>query len=573
VPTNLFSIKKPNQALKTSYNESPNVAIGKDKWERDAAAQLVSDFETRDQTISQRDFAKMADVPRSTLRHWLARKNSIDAHPVLIEFFENPVGIAFLHRMVTAAHVSFTKNGTASIHNISDFLDKSGLSPFVASSYSSQRRVSKQMDDNIIQFGEIEDKRLGQQMPTKTITLCEDETFHPEICLVAIEPVSNFILVERYAIDRKTKTWDEAVCDALKNLPVEVIQVASDEGRSLISHALKGLKVHHSPDCFHVSYEVGRGTCGALMSKVRKAEKEHEDAIKQTHEIEHEKEKFDGAEKRPRGRRPHFEKRIEQAKQTEQQAKDDLEQARLNHETVLSEKAEIGRVYHPYDLKTGKRQGSETVSELLSECFDKIHNATIDLSDRCKDRVKKAQRVVGDMVATIAFFFKMIDIYLDNMQLSVRDKYLMHKYLIPGHYLKLAASKERDVDRKADLFEKAKELLSIIEELENLGEVSSDCKIEKLEKAARDCAQIFQRSSSCVEGRNAQLALRHQGIHRLSNQHLQALTVMHNYYVRRRDGTTAAGRFFEAKPNDLFEFLLDRMDYPARPRNRQKLAA
>ena len=422
--------------METSYNELPTVAIPKkDKWERTDAAKLVSDYETRDQTISQRNFAERTDVPRSTLRYWLARKNSIDAHPVLIEFFENPVGIAFLHRLITAAHVSFTKNGTASIHNISDFLEKSGLSPFVASSYSSQCRVSKQLDDNIIQFGKIEDKRLGQEMPGKIITLCEDETFHPEICLVAIEPVSNFILVERYAMDRKTKTWDEAVFEALENLPVEVIQVASDEGLSLISHALKGLKVHHSPDCFHVIYEIGRGTCGALMSKVRKAEKEHENAIKQTLKIECEKEKFDGAEKRPRGRRPHFEEKIKQAKQEEKQLKKDLEQARLNHETVRSAKAEIGKVYHPYNLESGQKQDSETVSGLLSDCFDEIHKATTDLSDRCKDRVNKAQRVMGDMVATIAFFFKMIDIYLENMQLSDHDRRLMNNYLIPGHYL------------------------------------------------------------------------------------------------------------------------------------------
>ena len=149
----------------------------------------------------------------------------------------------------------------------------------------------------------------------------------------------------------------------------------------------------------------------------------------------------------------------------------------------------------------------------------------------------------------------------------------MHNYLIPGHYLKLAAMKERDVDRKADLFEKAQGLLSIVDDLKAFAKASSDRKMEKLEKAARDCAQIFQRSSSCVEGRNAQLALRHQGIHRLSNTHLHALTVMHNYYDRRRDGTTAAERLFEAKPNDLFEFLLNRMDYPARPRNLMKLAA
>ena len=180
---------------------------------------------------------------------------------------------------------------------------------------------------------------------------------------------------------------------------------------------------------------------------------------------------------------------------------------------------------------------------------------------------------MGDMVSTIAFFFKTINIYFENMKLSDRDRCLMSNYLIPGYYLELAASKERDVDVKADIFKKARELLSIVDSLEDPGEVSSDCKIEQLEKAARDCAQIFQRSSSCVEGRNAQLALRHQGIHRLSNRHLQALTVMHNYYIRRRDGTTAAERLFEAKPNDLFEFLLDRTDYPARPRNCLKLAA
>ena len=102
---------------------------------------------------------------------------------------------------------------------------------------------------------------------------------------------------------------------------------------------------------------------------------------------------------------------IEQSKQEEQQIKEDLEQARLNYETVRNAKAEIGKVYHPYNLKTGQKQDSETVSKLLSNCFDEIHTATTGLSDRCKERVDKAQRVMGDMVSTIAFFFKTIDIY------------------------------------------------------------------------------------------------------------------------------------------------------------------
>jgi hypothetical protein len=110
--------------------------------------------------------------------------------------------------------------------------------------------------------------------------------------------------------------------------------------------------------------EIGKGTCGALMSKVKKAEKEYEKAIKQIQQIEQEKERFDTADKRPRGRRPHFEKKIELAETQQQQAKESLDQARLNHETVHSAKAEIGKVYHPYNLESGQRQDSETVSSI-----------------------------------------------------------------------------------------------------------------------------------------------------------------------------------------------------------------
>ena len=94
--------------------------------------------------------------------------------------------------------------------------------------------------------------------------------------------------------------------------------------------------------------------------------------------------------------------------------------------------------------------------------------------------------------------------------------------------------------------------------------------IKMLKKTAEECAQIFQRSSSCVEGRNAQLSLRHHGIHRLSNKCLKAQTIIHNYYTRNRDGTTPAERLFNSKHADLFGWVLGKMDYPARPRNHLK---
>jgi hypothetical protein len=51
-----------------------------------------------------------------------------------------------------------------------------------------------------------------------------------------------------------------------------------------------------------------------------------------------------------------------------------------------------------------------------------------------------------------------------------------------------------------------------------------------LERVSAECADLFQRSSSCVEGRNAQLALQHHSRHRLSDRKLAALTAVHNYF-------------------------------------------
>ena len=559
--------------MSKQYNDSIRVASERIQWERDDVASKIVDFEQARHKQSQRQFAIEQGVCRSTLQHWLARKESIDASPILIEFLESPIGTAFLHRIVTAAHFVFTKDGVASIHNVSTFLNLSGLSPFVASSYSTQQRISNKMDDSMIEFEEFVRPELSQNMPAKKISLAEDETFHPQICAVSMEPVSNFIVVEKYVENREGETWNRVVLQALRDLPVEVIQVASDEGRGLINHTIKGLNAHHSSDCFHVPHEIGKGTSGALASAVKKAEKEYETTVKQTQKKIDLKENYDNQPKRPPGRRPGFEKKIELAKENEHQAKSNLEVSRQNQETVRNAKAEIGKVYHPYNTETGAKQDSQKVSELLESCFENINEATKDLSDRCKQRVEKAHRVVKNMVATIAFFFRMIDLYMDNMQILDRDRQLMHDYLIPGFYLRQVARKEKDAERKSRISEMSQELLSILTQQDGPFSEYTENDIKILEKAAEECAQIFQRSSSCVEGRNAQLSLRHHGIHKLSDRSLKAQTIVHNYYRRNRDGTTPAERFFEAKHIDLFEWLLEKMDYPARPQHRLRKAA
>ncbi len=554
------------------YNDSIRDASEKIQWQRDDVAAKIVDFEQAREKQSQRQFAIEQGVSRSTLQHWLARKDCIDASASLIDFFESPVGTAFLHRIVTAAHFAFTKDGVASIHNVSTFLKLSGLSPFVASSYTSQQRVCKQMDESIIEFEQFVQPQLSQNMPAKKITLAEDETFHPQICAVAMEPVSNYIIVEKYVANREGGTWNQVVSEGLEGLPVQVIQVTSDQARGLINHATKGLDAHHSSDCFHVAYEIGKGTSGALAAAVKKAEKHYEASVQQTQKQVSKQQNYDNQSKRPVGRRPNFEKKIELAKEEQNQAQSKLEIAKQNQETVSNARSEIGKIYHPFDVQTGAKQDAQKVNELLQSCFANIQEAIEDLSDRSKQRVDKAHRVVKHMVATIAFFFSMVEVYMDNAQISAHDRQLMHDYLIPGFYLKRVAAKQKDAERKSLILQKARQLLSILTQPDGPFCEYNQEDVNRLEKVAEECARIFQRSSSCVEGRNAQLSLRHHGIHKLSDRSLKAQTVVHNYYRRNRDGTTPAERFFGANHMDLFEWLLDKMDYPARPRKRTKAA-
>lgn len=559
--------------MNSTYKDSSQKANRKIQWSRDDISRKIIDFACRKNEISQRKFAQENRIPRTTFQSWLNRIDRINADPELIAFFESPAGVQFLHLLIYALHFEFTKVGCASIHNICNFLELSGLSQFIAASYGAHQKISDKMDSILIKFGQMEQERLSKDMLIKMITLCEDETFNPWICLVGIEPVSNFILVEEYASDRSGKTWNEAVANSLSNLPVRVLQGTSDEAKGLIHHVTKGLMGHHSPDVFHVLYEISKGTSGALASVVRSTEKEHEKCVEETRNALESREKYENLEKRPIGRRPDFEKRIEKARENDQKVKDRLDQARHKQETVKNAKVEISRVYHPYNPITGEKQDPHVVSKLLDCCFDRIRQASESLSDRCKKRIDKAYRVTDKMTATIAFFFLTIASFVEELNISSEKQDLIHTRLIPGYYLQKVAEKEKDLERREIIRQKSKELLSILDDSNGPFSDCSNKELERIIKTAKECSGIFQRSSSCVEGRNAQLSLRHHGMHRLSNRKLKALTVIHNYYLKRPDGTTAAERFFERKPIGMFDWLLDNMPLPARPRSKRKIAA
>ena len=169
------------------------------RWKRSQSVQLLEQALQHDDQPSLRDFAAEHDLPPSTLCYWKRRRDALPAAAALRDFFESSAGLAFLRALVLAAHVVFQQSGLCGLRTLITFFRHAGLAPFLACSFGPQQRLSVALRRLIRQYGRDQRHRLAPGMGARAIDLCEDETFHRQRnCLVAIEPVSNFILLESY---------------------------------------------------------------------------------------------------------------------------------------------------------------------------------------------------------------------------------------------------------------------------------------------------------------------------------------------------------------------------------------
>lgn len=471
-----------------------------------------------------------------------------------------------MHRLALAAHFVITMSGTGSVRNVCQFFELTGLDKFIASSYGTQYGVSVKMEEAIISFDHSERDRLAASMQPKEVTVCQDETFHPETCLVAIEPVSNFILLEKYADSRKASEWTNAMEKATHGLPISIVQSTSDEGRGILHHVKSDLGAHHAPDLFHVQHEIVKGTSAVLAGKKKKAETALEQATKNVERCINQKEKYQQTKHGP-GRPPQFDKRIKTALHNQEEAERKLESAELHQKQMKEAIQEIGKAYHPVDLETGQLRQTEEVSESLNDCFKTMETiaSKANLFERSLKRIQKAKKVVMDMVASILFFHMSIQAKVEALSLSPKVEQAVMGTLIPGLYLKRVSGQAKSADERRQLRRKSREILLSLQGDDSPFSGLTAEELKLMYEVGEECANLFQRSSSCVEGRNGQLSLRHHGLHRLSNRKLAALTAVHNYFIKRRDGTTPAERFFGTKQKEMFEFLLNNIDLPGRP--------
>jgi hypothetical protein len=383
-----------------------------------------------------------------------------------------------------------------------------------------------------------------------------------------MDPDSNFILVEQSAQARDQTTWHELMAPALAPLNCRVIQSTSDEAPGLLAYVAHYLEAHHSPDLFHVQHELVKAVSGPMATKERAAHKAISEATEQLERLQtHSISTDDEPEKRGPGRPPKAPVRLEQAEQALEAACREHARLAAQREQVKASLRGIGHDYHFVDLERGVRRNGRLIASDIQEHIEQIRTVAQQegLSQSCLERIEKAERVVPKMQATIEFVSGYVRQQVRQLDLTPPVSYAMHAHRIPSCSLERVAQ-TRTVQAGEPLRELAKRLRTPLYEPGGALAALSEAQQSALHQQAQELAEVFQRSSSNVEGRNGYLSLRNHQLRGLDRPRKRAcLTAVHNFFLTRTDGTTAAERFFGQKPRSMFTAILASVEIPPAP--------
>ena len=257
-----------------------------------------------------------------------------------------------------------------------------------------------------------------------------------------------------------------------------------------------------------------------------------------------------------------------------EQAEQALEAATQEHQRLAAQREQvkasikgIGHDYHLVDLERGVRRNGQLIAADIQGHIEQIRTVAQqeELSQSCLERIEKAERVVPKMQATIEFVSGYVGQQVAQLDLEPPISFTMHAKLIPSYYLDRVAQ-TRSLEGGAALRDLAEQLRAPLFEAGGvLWELSPETQ-EQLRHEAKRLAAVFQRSSSNVEGRNGYLSLRSHQLRGLDlPRKRQCFTAIHNFFLTRSDGTTAAERFFGQKPRSMLAAILESVELAPAP--------
>ena len=353
------------------------------RWSRADVAAALDNFDDSN-PVSQRQCAQQQGIPHATFNYWVNHHAPPKDDPVAA-FFCSAAGERVLRRILLAALTTFSFQGACGVRLLATFLERSQLHRFVATSRGALQALVAQVESDLIAFRDCHQPALAQKMKPKTITLVPDEHFHSgQPCLVALEPVANFILVECYRDQRDSNTWKQAIDESTTGMRLKIVQMTSDQANALVCCAQKGFQALHSPDLFHGQRDLLQPLVLPLSRPIQQTEKDLGKARQRIEQLDGPAEDLECWE----DLLPMIE-----AVRAEHALSERLEQLRQRKEEAVEQVRGISDDYHPFNRKTGQPVTAQEVGKRLNAHVDRLEELVQEagLGEKAQQAVNKSR--------------------------------------------------------------------------------------------------------------------------------------------------------------------------------------
>jgi hypothetical protein len=228
---------------------------------------------------------------------------------------------------------------------------------------------------------------------------------------------------------------------------------------------------------------------------------------------------------------------------------------------------------HPFRLADSGRQTSAQVEAALQEAVASLNTLRAPYTARDNQRqVAKVTRQLPALASLVAAWWLGVEHRLLALTCAGGTQDWLRERLLPTVYWQRQVEKTQPPILKAayqTAFQEAHATL-----LQHpLTATLTVAEFETWQAWAVDLAAQFQRASSAVEGRNGYVSHLNHGTRGTPPQRLKVMTVIHNFDLKRADGTTAAQRLFGTPFPDLFDWVMEQigaLPMPRKPRTPSK---
>lgn len=485
--------------------------------------------------LNLRELAAATGISKSAAhrqKQAIARRNRYPES----SWWETDVGSAWLKRLVLGMVYYFgLKQGVGS-QALSEFLKALRLDQHVGSSPSCLRRLKRSMQAEICAY-EAAQKENCVLPEGSGICVGGDETFFGLPILVMMELSSGYLLTEVECANRRYETWQSEIEGWWSNSGWTCRYMVSDAAKALVKLATDGLASVSVADLFHQLRALGKPIGSAIGRRKRQLKKQRERLQSQL-----DKAKDEAQQSELRQALEPWEQQLEELGTDEQRY----------HQALQSVSAQI----HPFELETQQwRMASELPAALEADLQKLAVLAERYGTDKAHQAIATFKQQIPDLAIGLSAWWQWVQEAL-NAQTTHPEiqAWVLHR-LLPWVYWHQQTEKTRHPQLKA-AYRKATEQAQA-----RLIAATAPQQLDPPQRQqwlvwAQDMASKYQRTSSAVEGRNGYLSRLHHGSRGFSTQSLRTLTIIHNFDLKRSDGTTAAQRLFQHPFPDLFESVL-----------------